>query len=304
MNCRSYLLTLCFVPFLFECCAAASSEDGRTMDCVFRFGGYKGIALLGMDANVEHMFMNEPLDEARKKYMPEIDFAWREWNWRLYVFERAFYTSNTNDMKNAVNNIIEGKRMIAKLHRRGSRSYCCYMLSLEYSLARLLQERLDEVQSQVVREGEDLLAALLQDEDFDLIAKTKEYAQSAFSLRNMIHLAMRIEAFRRERRVLPTDLAAVRTDKKYLLDGYGRPIAYTVNGDTWLLYSAGSRNESDAMPFDVYVPHVLFSDHNGFRKTLPLWFSPSFSSKRWQWYQSRSLYDGTPYEYKMPDWWR
>ena len=304
MSCRSYLLTLCFSVCLLECGATTFLDGGRTLDCVFRFGGYKGVALLGMDMNVEHVFMNEPLDEARKKYMPEIDFAWREWNWRLYELEREFYTCNSNGMKNAMNDIVEGKRKLARLHRRGSRSYCCYMLSLEYSLARLQQACAEVAQRQMACELENLLAVLLQDEDFDLEGNTNDYAQSAFSLRNMILLAGKIGAYKREHQTLPDDLSAILTDKKYLLDGYGRPITYTLKNGTWLLYSAGARNEPNEMPFDVYVPHTLFSDHNGFRKTLPLWYSPSYSQKRWQWYQSRLLYEGTPYEYKMPDRWR
>lgn len=304
MNCKLFLLSSYLVVCTLGCVNADSCECGRTMDCVFRFGGYKGIALLGMDVNVKHTFMNEPLNEARKKYMPEVDFAWREWNWRLYELERAFYSGNTNDMNIAMDNIVWEKRTIAQLHRRGSRSYCCYMLSLEYSLARLLQESSEVAHRQGGCEWENLLSVLLQDEDFDLDADTKDYAQSAFSLRNMIYLAIKIEAYRREYQMLPDDLSVVLTDKKYLLDGYEHPISYMVENGTWLLYSAGARNEPNLMPFDVYVPHTLFSDHNGFRKTLPLWFSPSYSQKRWLWYQSRFLYKGTPYEYKMPDWWK
>ena len=304
MKKRFCVLSLCFVANSFGLATTVSHANGTTIENVFAFGGYKGVVSLGMEANAAWMFRNEPLNEARKKYLPEVDSAWRDWNWRLYELERAFYNGDTNDVMKAMSDVVESKLVIAQLHGRGSKLYCCYMLSLEYSLARLVQERHDVVQRQMALEGENLLTALLQDEDFNLGAKTGEYAQSAFSLRNMIHLAMRIEAYRRDRQTLPTGLDEVLTDKKSLLDGYGRPIAYTVKGDTWLLYSAGLKNEPNAMPFDVYVPHALFSDHNGFRKTLPLWFSSSFSSKRWQWYQFRSLYCGTPYEYKMPDWWR
>ncbi len=287
---------------LLVCYMVVAFGGEMTASWAFTFGGYKGVAALGLDTHVEQRFFDEPLNPARQKYMPEIDYSCRDWTWSLYKLERAFYIGNQKEIRSACTHIVEKKRDVARLSfGRGSRWYCYYMIDLEYSLIRLIQDKSDVVQKQVSGIGEKLVITLLPDDDFDLKAQTKDYSQSAYSLRNMIVLAVRIEAYKREHGALPKGLDDVAPEGKYLLDGYGRPISYTVKDGSWLLYSAGPWNEPDKVPFDTYVPDVLHVDH-GYRKTSSLWLSPSFSQKRWQWYRSRCLYEGTPYECRMrPD---
>ena len=289
---------------LMVCYMVVSFGGEMTASWAFIFGGYKGVATLGLDTDVEQKFFTEPLNPARQKYMPEIDLSWRDWIWRLYKLERAFYTGNRKEISHARDSIVEKKRDLAKLNfGRGSRWYCYYMLVLEHSLIRLMQDQSDAVQKLVAGFGEKLPIMLLPDEDFDLKAQTKDYSQSAYSLRNMIVLALRIEAYKREHGVLPKGLDDVVPEEKYLLDGYGRPVSYTVKDGSWLLYSAGPKNEPAKVPFDSYVPYPLWVER-GYRKTSALWLSPSYSQKQWQLYRSRCLYEGTPYECRMPPDWK
>jgi len=296
MKIKLLILCLCFI--------ATSMGSQRAISWAFLFGGYKGIVSLGMDVDAEKKFLTEPLNDARREYMPDIDFSWRDWMWSLYKLERAFCNGSLVEVQNEIGHIVKKKSEISRLSSgRGSRWYSYYIIILEYSLIRLVQDQSDVVQQRLSSMGDELISVLLPEEDFDLNAPTKDYSQSAYSLRNMIALEMKIEQYTRKTGRIPVEISAVAPDGKFVLDGYGRLISYTLQDGTWLLYSAGPKNEPNKMPFDVYVPYVLFADHNGFHRVLPLWLSPSYSQKQWEWYRSRCLYKGTPHEYRMPQQW-
>lgn len=306
-----FVAVLFCVVSTFASDLSSSNEPARTADCVFRFGGYRAMVSLGMDSDSGQRFMNGPLcfrrfinEEARRKYKPEIDRIWRDWHLSLYELECAFCNGDENAAKKAIDALVEKKGHISKKYSRARREYYFYLLSLEDSLARIVLDGSDKVRKCMGGTGSRFFTDLLSNEDFDLDSETKEYAQSAYSFRNMIGLAMEIDICRREQGTLPVSISDIASCRRFLLDGYGRPIAYTVKDGRWLLYSAGVKNKADTMPFDVYVPHVLFSPNKGYSRISSLWFSESYSQKRWQWYQSRCLYKGTPNECWMPEWWR
>ena len=172
MKIKLLILCLCFI--------ATSMGSQRAISWAFLFGGYKGIVSLGMDVDAEKKFLTEPLNDARREYMPDIDFSWRDWMWSLYKLERAFCNGSLVEVQNEIGHIVKKKSEISRLSSgRGSRWYSYYIIILEYSLIRLVQDQSDVVQQRLSSMGDELISVLLPEEDFDLNAPTKDYSQSA-----------------------------------------------------------------------------------------------------------------------------
>jgi len=275
----------------------------QAIDITFIFTGEKGVDMLTRGENVKERFFNDRLNEARREYAPVLDVAYRDWLWGLYEVERAFFKGAASDFRLATDGIMRRKEILARLLGRGGRSYSQNMIFLEYSLVRMMQDKDGNICRQNTVDME-LVQKLLAAEDFDLHAQTGFYSQFAYSFRNMLLLALGIEAYKKTNGMLPPRLEDMSLSGEYQSDAFGRTISYTVKDGNWMLYSSGSKQIANWMPFDIYEPNVLSISHNGYASARGLWFSATFDQKRKKWFEEGDLYKGTPYECKLPRGWK
>ena len=204
----------------------------------------------------------------------------------LETFEKSFMDGDKktfNNVREQIASFLNARKISSSQQYRFFVKCVC---SVEYSIVRMLFSRgCTELHLQIIMETLDRTIPVLLFEGVtysDTLIHAKIF-------REMIVLAIAIEKWRLSHGKLPNGVAELSLAHKTQSQ-----IDYSIEGDTWQLFSPVVAKSGNPAPFNVYIPLIEYVKSQP--KSVYLWLTPDFNRKR------RILYEKGMLNEEWPGW--